>query len=158
MDDAVDGGVLGEDLVESLLVGDVDLVKIGAAACQQLDPVNRHLGRVVEAVDNDDIVAGVEQGQSREGADVARATADWAQRNMLVQDPGAKIRHGQTPRRRSPNSTQVGASSRSCVGQRGAISAHICWAEHRRVEHGRTDGENGEAVPGDENSSDSHCC
>lgn len=81
VDDAVDGGVLGKDLVQRLLVGDVDLVKVGAAAGQQLDPVNRNLGRVVEAVDNDDIVAGVEQGQSREGADVARATADWAQRS-----------------------------------------------------------------------------
>lgn len=97
MDDAVDGGVLGKDLVQRLLVGDVDLVKVGAAAGQQLDPVNRNLGRVVEAVDNDDIVAGVEQGQSREGADVASATADWAQRSMLVQKIQCKsknIHHG----------------------------------------------------------------
>jgi hypothetical protein len=83
VDDAVDGGVFGKHLVEGLLVGDVDLVEIRSAARQQLDAVKGNLRGVVEAVDNDDIVAGVQQGQSREGADVARSTADEAQ-DMLV--------------------------------------------------------------------------
>lgn len=77
MDDAVNGGVLGKHLVQGLLVGDVDLVEVGTAASQQLDAVESDLGGVVEAVDNDDIVAGIQQGQSREGADVARSTAKY---------------------------------------------------------------------------------
>lgn len=77
VDDAVNGGVLGKHLVQGLLVGDVDLVEVGTAASQQLDAVESDLGGVVEAVDNDDIVAGIQQGQSREGADVARSTAKY---------------------------------------------------------------------------------
>lgn len=76
VDDTVDGGVLGKHLVQGLLVGDVDLVEVGSAASQQFDTVEGHFGRVVEAVDNDDIVAGIKQGQSREGANVARSTAN----------------------------------------------------------------------------------
>lgn len=151
MDDAVDGRVLGKDLVQRLLVGDVGLVKVGAAAGQQLDPVNGNLGRVVETVDNDDIVAGVEQGQSRERADVARATADWAQRSMLVQRCRAKQNKtsimATTRLRPAPTNASWRDPRESCVGQRGAISAHICWAggsiaeqsmAEQRMEGGRT--------------------
>ncbi|KAJ6444934.1 LOW QUALITY PROTEIN: putative quinone oxidoreductase [Purpureocillium lavendulum] len=74
VDDAVDGGVLGKDLVEALLVGDVDLVEGGPATAEKLDAVEGDLGRVVEAVDNDDIVAVLEEGEAREGANVAGAT------------------------------------------------------------------------------------
>lgn len=83
MDDTVNGGVLSKHLVQGLLVGDVDLVEVGTAASQQLDAVERDLGGVVEAIDNDDIVTSVQQGQSREGADVARSTA----KNLLVNKP-----------------------------------------------------------------------
>lgn len=74
MDDAVNGRVLGEDVVEGLLVGDVDLVEVGATAAEQLDAVEGNLGRVVQAVDDDDIVAVLEEGQRRERANVARST------------------------------------------------------------------------------------
>lgn len=74
MNDTVDGRVLGEHIVEGLLVGNVDLVEVGAAATEQLDAVERNLGRVVETIDNDDIVTVLQQGQRRERADVARAT------------------------------------------------------------------------------------
>lgn len=84
MDDAVDGGVLGKHLVQSLLVGDVNLVEVGTAAGQQLDAVEGDLGGVVEAVDNDDIVAGVQQSQSCEGADVARSTANHLSVNKSI--------------------------------------------------------------------------
>jgi hypothetical protein len=74
VDDAVNGRVLGEDIVKGLLVSDVDLVKVGAAAAEELDAVERDLGRVVEAVDDDNVVAVLEESQGGEGADVARAT------------------------------------------------------------------------------------
>jgi hypothetical protein len=85
VDDAVDGGVLGEHLVQSLLVCDVNLVEVGTAAGQQLDAVEGDLGGVVEAVYNDDIVAGVQQGQSREGANVARSTVNCLSVNKSKQ-------------------------------------------------------------------------
>ncbi|POR37440.1 Putative quinone oxidoreductase [Tolypocladium paradoxum] len=75
VDDAVNGRVLGKHVVEGLVVRHVDLVKVGPAAAEQLDAVDGDLGRVVEAVDNDDIVAVLEESQGGEGADVARATA-----------------------------------------------------------------------------------
>ena len=43
VDDAVNGGVLGKDLVEALLVGHVDLVEVGTAAAEKLDAVDSHL-------------------------------------------------------------------------------------------------------------------
>lgn len=75
MDDAIDLGVGGEDLVESGLVGDVGLVEAGPLAADELDAVEGDLGRVVETIDNDDVVAVLQQGQRGERADVARATA-----------------------------------------------------------------------------------
>lgn len=74
MDDTVNLRVFGKDLIEGLLVGDVDLVESGAAAAQKLNAIEDNLGRVVEAVDDDDIVAVVEEGERGEGADVARST------------------------------------------------------------------------------------
>ena len=75
MDDIVNVGVLVKDLVEGHLVGQIGLVELGAAAAEELDAVEGDLGRVVETVDNDDIVAILKQGEGGEGADVARSTA-----------------------------------------------------------------------------------
>ncbi|GJC78324.1 hypothetical protein ColLi_01162 [Colletotrichum liriopes] len=66
VDDTVNLGVLLEDLIEAGLVGDVNLVEVGALAAQELNAVDGDLGRVVEAVDNDNIVAVLEQ---REGGE-----------------------------------------------------------------------------------------
>lgn len=71
VDDAVNGRMLGEDSVEGRLVRDVDLVEVGTAAADELDAVEGHLGGVVEVVDNDDVVAVLEQSERREGANVA---------------------------------------------------------------------------------------
>ena len=76
MNDGVDGGVLGEDLVEGSLVGDVNLVKVGTAAAEELDAVESDLGRVVEAVYDDNIVTMLEQGEGGERTDVAGTTGD----------------------------------------------------------------------------------
>ncbi|KND92431.1 putative quinone oxidoreductase [Tolypocladium ophioglossoides CBS 100239] len=74
VNDAVNCRVLGKHVVKGLFVGHVDLVKVGPAAAEQLDAVDGDLGRVVEADDNDDIVAVLEQREGGEGANVARAT------------------------------------------------------------------------------------
>lgn len=67
--------MLGKDGVERLFVGHVDLVKVGSAAAKALNAVDGNLGRVVEAVDDDDMVAMLEEGEGGEGANVAGATA-----------------------------------------------------------------------------------
>jgi hypothetical protein len=66
VDDAVNGGVLVEDLVEGLLVGDVDSIEAGTTATESLDAIERNLGGVVEAIHDDNIVAVLQQGQSGE--------------------------------------------------------------------------------------------
>jgi hypothetical protein len=73
VNDGVNGGVLGEYIVKGLLVGDVDLVELGAAAADELDAVQSDLGRVVEVVDDDDVVAVLKENQRRERANVARS-------------------------------------------------------------------------------------
>lgn len=47
MNDTVDSWVLLEDLVESLLVGDICLVELGPLAANELDTVEGDLGGVV---------------------------------------------------------------------------------------------------------------
>lgn len=75
MDDAVDFRVFRKDIVEGDLVGDVELVKGGASAGDELDAVDALLGGVVEVVNNDDLVAGLLKSYNGVGANVAAATA-----------------------------------------------------------------------------------
>lgn len=75
MNDTVDSWVLLEDLVESLLVGDICLVELGPLAANELDTVEGDLGGVVEVIDNYDLVAILEEGKRGEGANVAGTTA-----------------------------------------------------------------------------------
>lgn len=79
MDDAVDLGVLLEDLVEAGLVGDVYLVELWPLAADELNAVEGHLGRVVEVIDNHHLIAILEKGKRSERADVASATAVQSQ-------------------------------------------------------------------------------
>lgn len=75
MNDAVNGWVLSKDAIKSLLIGYVDLVEVGAAATDLLNTVDGDLGGVVQAVNNNDIIAVLEQGQCGERANVAGTTA-----------------------------------------------------------------------------------
>lgn len=63
-----------EDLLEGRLVGDIDLVEDGPLAAQQLDAVQADLGGVVQAVDDNHIVAVLEECERRERSNVASAT------------------------------------------------------------------------------------
>lgn len=75
MNHAINGGVFGEDMVEGLLIGDVDIVEDGAAAAELLNAVKGDLGGIIKVVDDDDIVAVLEQRQAGERANVAGTTA-----------------------------------------------------------------------------------
>lgn len=76
MNDAVNLRVLGEDIIESALVGDVELVESRTASADFLNSVEDIFERIVQAVNNDDVVAILEEGKSGEGANVASATAE----------------------------------------------------------------------------------
>ena len=74
MNDAVNLGVFGKDIGQTTLVGQVDLVEERAASAEELDAIEGDLGGIVETVDNDDIVAVLEEGEGGERANVAGAT------------------------------------------------------------------------------------
>lgn len=63
VDDTVNLWVRFEDLLQLLLVGQVALVELGSFAANQLDAIQRDLGGIVEAVDDNDLVAMLEKGQ-----------------------------------------------------------------------------------------------
>lgn len=74
VNDAVNVGVGLEDLVKGGLVGDIQLRELGLLAGDQLDAMER-LGRGIgQAIGDDDLVAGIEEGEGGEGADIARST------------------------------------------------------------------------------------
>jgi hypothetical protein len=73
VDDTVDVRVLLEDIVEILLICDVDLIIVRLLAADELYSVQGFWRRVVEVVDNDNLVAGVQQRKDRKGANVASA-------------------------------------------------------------------------------------
>lgn len=75
VNDTVNGRVLLEDLVESLLIDNVGLVELGSLAADELDTVESDLGGVVQVIDNHHIVSVLEQCQRGERANVAGTTA-----------------------------------------------------------------------------------
>jgi hypothetical protein len=75
MDHRVDLGMFLEHGIQRLLVRDIDIVEDGLAATDELDAVQDLLRRVVEVVDDNDVVARDEKLQAGEGADVARSSS-----------------------------------------------------------------------------------
>ena len=76
MDNIVDIRVLLEHFIQLLLIGDVQRVVLGPLAADELNAVEDLLGGVVKVVDDDDLVVGLEKGESGERADVAGATGE----------------------------------------------------------------------------------
>lgn len=75
MDNAVNVGVGLKHLVEAVLDGDIELVELGLRATDKLNAVESLTGRVVQVVNNDDLVTSLEKGEGGERANVARATS-----------------------------------------------------------------------------------
>lgn len=74
MDNAVNVGVGLEDLIESRLVGDIQLGKLGFLAANQLNALQRLGGGVGQVVRDNDLVASLEEREGGERANVARST------------------------------------------------------------------------------------
>jgi hypothetical protein len=74
VNDAVNVGVGSKHLVERSRVGDISLDELGPLAADQFNAVDDFDGRVVQVVCDDNLVASLEEGESREGADIARSS------------------------------------------------------------------------------------
>lgn len=74
MNDAVNVGVGSKHLVEGSWVGDISLDEFGLLAGDQFNAVDDFGRRVVQVVSNDNLVASLEEGEGREGADIARSS------------------------------------------------------------------------------------
>lgn len=62
MDDIVNVRMVVEHFVQSGLICDIDFVEFWALAADELNAVDNFLGRVVEIVDNNDLVICFEEG------------------------------------------------------------------------------------------------
>lgn len=74
VDDAVDVGVFLEDFVQGFIFGDVEAVVVRSFTADEFNAVEDFWRGIVEVVDYDDSVVGLEEGEGGEGANVARAT------------------------------------------------------------------------------------
>lgn len=83
MDDIVDLWVSLEDAVERWLIRDIHLVKLRPLACDELDSVYAFFRGVVEGVNDNYFVVGLEEGENRERADVTGATMTGVSRSLV---------------------------------------------------------------------------
>ena len=60
-----------EHLIEVLLFPDIDIVELRSLARDKLDSIDCLFGRIEQVVDNNDFVAGLEEGKRREGPNVS---------------------------------------------------------------------------------------
>jgi len=82
VNDAVNLRVRSEDAIECGLVGDVGLVENRALAADELDAVDGDLGRVVEVVNNHDIVAVLKKRERGKRPNVAGASGYVSQSRL----------------------------------------------------------------------------
>jgi hypothetical protein len=82
VNDTVYVGAGCKNPVEGGFVGDIQLVEVGLLAADQLYAVENFLRRIVEVVHDDDLVAGLEESEGGERADVASATAKISRRPL----------------------------------------------------------------------------
>ena len=75
VDDTVNIWVRCKGLVQCFLICDVYLVEIRSLSAKQLNAVKRDFRGVVERVNDHDFIASLEKSQTREGANVAGASA-----------------------------------------------------------------------------------
>lgn len=74
VDDAVNIWMRIKDLVKLRLIRDIAGVVLGSLSCDELDSVDGFLRRVIQIVDNDNLVVGLQQRQSCERANVPGST------------------------------------------------------------------------------------
>ena len=76
MDHTVNLGMCGKDLIEAFFIGDVDLVEVWSRSTEQLYAIEGNFGRIVETVNDHDLIAMLEEGQRGERSDVTGASVE----------------------------------------------------------------------------------
>lgn len=61
MDNTVNLGMSGKNFFELRLIADIYLVEIRSLSAEQLNAIEYYLGRVVESIDNNDLVAMLQE-------------------------------------------------------------------------------------------------
>ena len=74
MNNAVNFWVFFEDFVKSLLICDVDIIVCRLLSTDTFDTVENIFERIVEIIDDDDFVVGLEECKCSERTNVASAT------------------------------------------------------------------------------------
>lgn len=85
VDNAVDSGRLLEDTVECGFIRHINLEELRPPATDELDSVESNDGRIVEVVNNDNIVAILEKNEGCKGANVSGSTADHSLSTIVPQ-------------------------------------------------------------------------
>lgn len=75
MDDTVNVGMFLEHLIQGAIIGDIELVELGALAANQFNPVDALFRGIVKIIGDDDFVAGFQESQGGEGSNVTSAAA-----------------------------------------------------------------------------------
>lgn len=73
MYDTVNVRIVIEDLVDCALIPDINVVEMRSLTAYQFDAVKSFFGRIVEVVEDHDIVVGLKQGKGSEGTNIAGA-------------------------------------------------------------------------------------
>ena len=74
VNNAVHIGVRSEDFVKGRFIRDIDVVVGRASTSQQFDAADDRFGRVVLIVNDDNLVASLNEGHCGEGANIPRST------------------------------------------------------------------------------------
>ena len=75
MNDTVDVRMGIEDAVKGSFITHIDVVKMRSLSAYPFNAIEGFFGRIVEVVDDNDLVVGFEQGKSSEGTNVASPPA-----------------------------------------------------------------------------------
>lgn len=67
-------GMLLENLIQALLIGDIDVIELGFLSADKLDTVENLLRRIVQVVYDDNIVASSQKLQRGEGTDISSSS------------------------------------------------------------------------------------
>lgn len=75
MNNTVDVRMGSEDAVKGSFITHIDIMKMRSLSAYQFNAIEGFFGGIVEVVDDDDLVVGLEQGKGSEGANVASPPA-----------------------------------------------------------------------------------
>lgn len=120
MDNIVNVGVLLEDLIQSGLIGDINIVESGALATDELDAIDDLLRRIVEIIDNYNLVIGFEERENCKGTNIAGSSVS------ISMCPSLLFR-GRLPSNKNRSNDHCDLSCKECVRRKLTVDfMRIC--------------------------------